>query len=285
VERLEAHRAFFAELITANGRVPKSDGRLRAAFAAVPREQFVGPGPWKIFAGGGYIETPSDDPALLYQDVVIALTPERKINNGQPVLHAFCLAALNVKEGETVVHVGAGTGYYSALLAKLAGPSGSVAAFEVEKDLAQQAARNLADFSNVAVHQRSGATGPMPECDAIYVNAGATAPLDAWLDAMRPNGRLLFPLTPADGPGGMPGAGAMLLITRLPNGDYAARFVCGAMFIPCMGARDEETAAKLGAAFARGDSGSVQSLQRKTTPDETCWCAGNGWWLSTAEAS
>jgi protein-L-isoaspartate(D-aspartate) O-methyltransferase len=201
------------------------------------------------------------------------------------VLHAFCLAALNVKEGETVVHVGAGTGYYSALLAKLAGPSGSVAAFEVEKDLAQQAARNLADFSNVAVHQRSGATGPMPECDAIYVNAGATAPLDAWLDAMRPNGRLLFPLTPADGPGGMPGAGAMLLITRLPNGDYAARFVCGAMFIPCMGARDEETAAKLGAAFARGDSGSVQSLQRKTTPDETCWCAGNGWWLSTAEAS
>jgi protein-L-isoaspartate(D-aspartate) O-methyltransferase len=135
------------------------------------------------------------------------------------------------------------------------------------------------------VYQRSGAEGPLPECDAIYVNAGATAPLDIWLDALRPNGRLLFPLTPADGPGGMPGAGAMLLITRLPNGNYAARFVCAAMFIPCMGARDEETAARLTAAFARGDSANVRSLQRKTPPDETVWCAGQGWWLSTAAAS
>ena len=115
MDRLEAHRAFFAELITANARVPKSDGRLRAAFAAVPREQSVGPGLWRIFAGGEYIEAPSDDPALLYQHVVIALAPERKINNGQPVLHAFCLAALNLKGGEAVVHVLANRDYVIVL--------------------------------------------------------------------------------------------------------------------------------------------------------------------------
>lgn len=139
----------------------KKDGRLTTAFASTARERFVGPGPWKVFTLGGYIETPSADPAFLYQDVVVGLAPERKINNGQPTLHAFCLAALNVKEGETVIHIGAGTGYYSALLAKLTGPTGSVAAYEIEQDLAKDAARNLADFSNVAACHRSGSEGSL----------------------------------------------------------------------------------------------------------------------------
>lgn len=281
MERLEAHRSFFADLITASAGVPK-DGRLRTAFAAIPREGFVGPGPWKVFTLAGYIETPSADTAFLYQDVAIGLAPERKINNGQPVLHAFCLAALNVKDGETVIHIGAGAGYYTALLSRLAGATGSVVAYEIEPDLAERAARNLADFSNVTVHRRSGSEGLLPDCDAIYINAGATAPLDIWLDALRPNARLLFPLTPSDGPGGMPGAGGMILVTRTSNGRFDARFLCPVMIIPCAGARDEETASKLSEAFKRGDSRNVRSLRRNSQPDDTCWCAGHGWWLSNA---
>jgi protein-L-isoaspartate(D-aspartate) O-methyltransferase len=280
VERLEAHRNFFANLITASAGVPKSDGRLAAAFASTPREQFVGPGPWKIFVGSGYIETPSDDPAFLYQDVTVGIAPERRINNGQPVLHAICLAALGVKVGEAVVHIGAGTGYYSAVLTKLAGPNGSVIAYEIEPDLAETAKRNLRQLPNVTVHHQSGSEGPFPECDAIYVNAGATAPLDIWLDALRLNGRLLFPLT-SDGPGGTPGAGGMLLVTRTAMDRFDARFVCAAMFIPCVGARDESTALKLAEAFKRGDLRNVRSLRRNTRSDDTCWFAGNGWWLST----
>jgi protein-L-isoaspartate(D-aspartate) O-methyltransferase len=281
MERLEAHRIFFANLIAASAGVPKGDVRLVAAFAGTPREKFAGPGPWKIFTAAGYIETPTDEPAFLYQDVVVAIAPERKINNGQPVLHALCLAALKVKEGESIVHIGAGTGYYTAVLARLTGASGTVTAFEIEKDLAQQAAYNLGDLPQVRVEQRSGAEGPLPECDAIYVNAGATAPPSIWLDALRPNGRLLFPLTPSDGPGGMPGAGGILLVTRAEADRFEARFLCPAMFIPCIGARDEEMAAKLSVAFKRGDFRNVKSLRRTTAPDETCWCAGNGLWLST----
>ncbi len=281
MDRLEAHRSFYANLITAGAGL-KNHGPLTTAFASIPRERFVGPGPWRVFTLGGYIETPSADPAFLYQDVVVGLVPERKINNGQPVLHAFCLAALNVKEGEKVIHIGAGTGYYTALLAKLTGPTGSVAAYEIEQDLARDAARNLADFSNVAAYHRSGSEGPLPDCDAIYVSAGATAPLDIWLDALRPNGRLLLPLTPTDGPGGMPGAGGMFLITRTSNERFDARFVCPVMIIPCAGARDDETASKLSEAFKRGDSRNVRSLRRNAPPDETCWCSGNGWWLSTS---
>jgi protein-L-isoaspartate(D-aspartate) O-methyltransferase len=285
MERLDAQRSFFANLVTASAGIPKNDGRVAAAFASTAREHFVGPGPWKVFAAGRYIETPSDDPALLYQDITVALAAERRINNGQPVLHAVCLAALNLREGETVIHIGAGTGYYTALLSKLASSTGAVIAYEIEQDLAQRAARNLADFPNVTVYHRSGADGPLPDCDAIYVNAGATAPLDIWLDAMRPKGRLLFPLTPGDGPGGMPGAGAMLLLTRASRDCFHARFVCPAMFIPCVGARDDETASKLSEAFRRGDSRNVRSLRRKAPPDETSWCAGNGWWLSTFQVT
>jgi protein-L-isoaspartate(D-aspartate) O-methyltransferase len=281
MDRLESHRSFFANLVATSAGVP-NDGRIAAAFGSTPRESFLGPGPWKIFAGGRLVETPSDDPAFLYQDIVVAIAPERGINNGQPVLHAISLRALDLAEGETALHIGAGTGYYTALLAKLVGPAGTVVAYEIEPDLAESAARNLEAFPNVTVHTRSGAQAPLPPCDAIYVNAGAAAPLDVWLDALRPGGRLLFPLTPGDDRGGMPGVGGMLLVTRSPTGRFDARFVCSAMFIPCVGAQDEETGAKLSAAFRRGDLGRVRTLRRNAAPDETCWCSGKGWWLSTA---
>ncbi len=274
MDRVQAHRFFYAELVTASVGVGK--GAVREAFAATRREQFVGPGPWRVTTGLGYIETPSDDPAFLYQDILIALTEGGSINNGQPSLHALCLSALDVHAGETVVHVGAGTGYYTALLARLAGPEGKVSAYEVDRPLAERACANLADYRNVSVHARSGSIGPLPACDILYVNAGATAPLDVWLDALRLNGRLLFPLTPEEG------FGAMVLITRLEGHQFRARSVSRCMFIPCVGARDEETAQKLSLAFKNKLPEEVRSLRRNVAPDETCWVGGKGWWLSTA---
>ena len=284
MERIEAHRKIYADLITSKAGAP--DGRLTAAFAATPRERFLGPGPWRVFIGGGYVATPTDDPAFLYQDLVVAISEAQQINNGQPVLHAVCLATLNPQPGNTVVHVGAGTGYYTALLARLAAPDGKIFAYEIDPALAGQAKANLADLPNVTVCAQSGSDGQLPDCDLLYVNAGATAPLNSWLDALRPNGKLLFPLTP-DGPGGTPGLGGMLLVTRKPQDNnqeekFDARFIMPVMFIPCIGARDDETAGKLAAAFQRGDMKNVRSLRRNSPPDETCWCTGNGWWLSTA---
>lgn len=283
MERLQAHRTFFANLITAS--VGQPGGRLTAAFASTPRERFIGPGPWKVLSAAGYIETPSDDPAFLYQNVAVALLPEKRINNGEPMLHAACLASLDITEGETITHVGAGSGYYTALLARLTGPTGQVFAYEIEHELVQRATINLADLPNVTVHARSGSERPLSSCDVIYVSAGATAPLDVWLDSLRAGGRLIFPLTPADGPGGMPGAGGMLLVTKVSPQRFDARFVCPVLFIPCVGARDDETAKKLSEAFKRGDLRSVRSLRRDSSPDKSCWCCGNGWWLSTVSAS
>ena len=40
------------------------DPRVIEAFAAVPRERFVGPGPWLFLGRDGYIQSASADPAL-----------------------------------------------------------------------------------------------------------------------------------------------------------------------------------------------------------------------------
>ena len=282
MELLDAHRKFFAELMTAIAGVPHSP--LTSAFASTPRERYLGPGPWKVYDGHGYTQTPTADPTLLYQDIVVAIEEERGINNGQPSLHTRCLAALDVREGESVVHIGAGSGYYTAILATLTSAAGKVFAYEIEEKLAQRAASDLAHMAHVTVVPRSGAEGAIPKSDAIYVTAGATAPLDLWLDALHPSGRLLFPLTPG-GSGGKLGLGNMLLVKRIAEESFDARFVCPAMFIPCIGGRDEATGKKLAEAFRSGRTHKVRSLRRKTPPDETCWCSGSGWWLSAAEGA
>lgn len=267
-------RSYYARLVT--GKAGAKDPRLIAAFGAVERERFVGPGPWKVMAhASGYIDTPTDDVAFLYQDVVVALVADRQINNGEPHLHARCLAALDVQSGEAAVHVGSGTGYYTAILAELVGPAGSVVAYELDPGLARRAEANLANWPQVVVRDRSGTDGELPACDIIYVSAGATRPLDAWLDALRPCGRLLFPLTPNRGLGGL------LLVTRKAAGSFDARFVQPAAFIACDGARDQQEAERLSDAFARGTMHEVKSLHRGTAPDSSAWFAGRGWWLST----
>jgi hypothetical protein len=55
MDRLESHRSFFTNLITAG--LPKNKARLQSAFAATNRERFLGPGPWKVFVvPSGYID-------------------------------------------------------------------------------------------------------------------------------------------------------------------------------------------------------------------------------------
>jgi len=274
---LQTYRDFFANFVVKSA--GSSSLPLIAAFAAVPREHFLGSGPWSVFVGSGYIPTISDDPRLLYQDILIGLATDRGINNGQPTLHARCLNACAPAVGESVLHVGAGTGYYTAVLAALVGPTGRVVAYEVEPDLAARAEANLKAYANVSVVCASASDATLPKSDVIYVNAGATHPPAAWLDALKPSGRLLFPLTPNEG------FGCMLLVTRRAAASHAATVVIRAAFIPCIGARDDEASKSLTAALETQSLKSVKSLRLSTPPDSTAWCAGAGWWLSTAEVA
>jgi protein-L-isoaspartate(D-aspartate) O-methyltransferase len=273
----EKYRSFYAKLICAEAKL--DDPRIEEAFRSVRREPFAGPGPWWLNLGAHpYVRTPDDDAAFLYQDVLVALDRERGINIGMPSAHAYWLGASMVKEAETVVQIGAGSGYYTAILAHLVGAVGRVYAYEIEEELSARARENLRDERQVEVRAQSGVTADLPMADLIYVCAGASQPSWTWLNALRPNGRLLFPLAPHGVLGGM------LLIKRPNQGStWPARFVGRAAFIGCVGLQDEEAGLRLSEAFTKPWQ-NVRSLRLDGSPDESCWFAGDRWWLSTADA-
>src|SRR4051812_44998383 len=100
-------RRWFAEEVTYTAGVT-SDAILRA-FATVPREHFLGPGPWRIKAlGKPYHSTPSEDPRHIYHNVLVAIDESRGLNNGLPSWLAGAMDAARFREGERVVHIGAG---------------------------------------------------------------------------------------------------------------------------------------------------------------------------------
>jgi len=270
-------REFFARYATAQGRA--RDPKIEKAFATVRREPFAGPGPWSInIPGIGYIKTPNDDLAFIYQDTLIALDAARGINIGQPSGHARWLDALGLQEGEAVLQVGVGTGYYTSILAHLVGVAGQVHAFEIDEPLAAQAKENLKPLPQASVQARSGIADGLPKVDAIYVCASITQPSWTWLDALRPNGRLVFPLH------GVGAFGGMLMIRRPERGlVWPAHFISPAGFMPCTAPQNDEAGRRLTAAFAGGDAKTVRSFRVDGPIDDTCWFAGDGWWLSTAD--
>jgi len=277
---LAASRDFYARIVAAAAG-PLRD-RLKDAFATVRRERFLGRGPWlaRSIYEATYVQTPTDNPVHLYQNLLFALRGEQGINNGEPCLHGQLLGALNPREDSSALHIGCGTGYYTAILAQLVGPAGKVIGYEVDAELASRASENLAPWPNVEVRCASGVTDRLPRCDAIYVNAGATHPVAAWLDALNEDGRLVFPLSGT----AASRAGVSLLITRRKHG-FAASVVDFCLFIPCQGAFDQDEASRVTAAFRSGALWSTRSLVRDSQPDETAVLVGNGWWLSSRPVS
>src|SRR5271154_2240257 len=124
--KLDDYRRFYAEEIQFAADL--DSGPLVEAFARVPRETFLGPGPWQIaclpLVPGGTKYRTIDDPRHLYHNVLIALDPGRGLNNGQPGALARWIDALDLKTGDRVFHVGCGVGYYTAIMAEVVGPGG-----------------------------------------------------------------------------------------------------------------------------------------------------------------
>ena len=105
--------------------------RVVEAFGRVPREAFL----------------PGVEPAAAYADdaVVTRTGPDGlpTSSSSQPSLMAAMLARLDVRPGDRVLEIGAGTGFNAALLADLAGPEGRVTAVDIQPEVAEAAAANL----------------------------------------------------------------------------------------------------------------------------------------------
>jgi protein-L-isoaspartate(D-aspartate) O-methyltransferase len=264
----EARSSYALEIMRLAG---VGDPRIKDAFARVVREAFLPPAPWTVISMGTAMVTRSL--ADIYGNVLVAIDRKRGINNGEPALHAAWIDAISPQPGETVIHVGAGTGYYTAILSLLVEPGGQVEAFEVEADLAAQAQQNLHSFSNATLHAASALGRVLPNADIVYVNAGVPAPDVEWLRALKPDGRLIFPWQPHKG------WGPAVLVTRR-SGGYSARPLMNVGFISCSGAAETSSLRNLP---REAELATIRSIWIRSSraPDASAVAVYNDVWFSS----
>jgi protein-L-isoaspartate(D-aspartate) O-methyltransferase len=283
---LDEVRQFYAEELRVAG--PLRSRAVAEAFARVPRENFLGAGPWQVgavdFTGGSaWLATDDADPRHVYHNVTIALDPSRLLSNGQPGFIGSWIDKLEIQPGERVFHLGCATGYFTAILAEVTGPSGAVVACDVDADLAARAKENLSGYSNVTVQAANGVEFDPGPCDAMLINAGVTIPLPGWLDRLAEGGRMALALTIQMGPPNV-GKGMVAKITRR-DGNFAARIFTYAMIYSCEGGRDPDLEPALGKALGNGALMKLASVRREPhEPDESCIVHGVGVCLSATAA-
>jgi protein-L-isoaspartate(D-aspartate) O-methyltransferase len=272
---LDENRRFYADEIRLASNLHSTV--LVNAFAAVHREDYMGPPPWQVFSADqaaltalGLASTPitTSEPADLYHNVLVSLVPERNLNNGHPSTLAHWINALDLQPGDRVYHAGCGVGYYTAILAEVVGPQGSVIAIDVDPDLSARARHNLSGYAHVTVETGDGAAFDPGICDAMLINAGVTHPAPGWLARLKENGRLVLPFTGKTASNS--GSGIMAKLTRTGHG-IAAAIVSYVAIFSFTSLRDPELEPLLSNALMKRDLFKLQSLRLdEHAPSDTC---------------
>ncbi|MFJ2247476.1 methyltransferase, FxLD system [Streptomyces sp. NPDC094461] len=160
--------------------------RVEEAMRTVPRHVFVPNAPLEKAYGNAPVNTKTDE-----SGVSISCA-------SQPDIVGMMLEQLEVEPGQTVMELGAGTGFNAGLLGYLVGEKGHVTTIDVDEDIVDGARSGLAaaDIHNVEVILGDGAVGHAPNApyDRIEATVGAHGVPHAWLDQLAPGGRLLTPL-------------------------------------------------------------------------------------------
>lgn len=248
------------------------------AFDAVPREDFLPPGPWTVEGiDGSCFQSPDADPSHVLHavGVVLSRAGEMPLHCANPAAVARSLAATSIAPGDRVLHIGAGLGYYSAVIAELTGPSGQVIAAEIDPNLAAQARRNLAPWAWVSVVGDALALPPQ-SYDVIFSSAGMASIPPLWLELLPAGARMTLPLT------GGNGAGFSFSFRRKGGGGpISAKMESLVRFYPCLGLRKPADVAALDLALGGGQAPFVSRLRLDFHErDQACWLHGDGWCLS-----
>jgi protein-L-isoaspartate(D-aspartate) O-methyltransferase len=154
-----------------------SDPHVLNAFRSVPRHEFVR----------------ADMLTYAYSDNALPIGLEQTIS--QPYIVAYMLEQLALTGTETVLEVGTGSGYQTALLSLLAR---EVISIERHQPLAEQAALSLDKFGydNVVIHVGDGSQGlrDMAPFDAIIVSAAAPSVPSMLMTQLADHGRMILPV-------------------------------------------------------------------------------------------
>jgi protein-L-isoaspartate(D-aspartate) O-methyltransferase len=182
------------------------------AFRAVPREAFI-----------------SDEYAhLAYGDHPLPIEAGQTIS--QPYIVALMIEAAVIKAGDTVLEIGAGSGYAAAVISRIAG---KVIGIERQHDLVEVARERLArlGYANVEIVEGDGSKGcaEYAPFDAILAAASGSHVPKPLLEQLATGGRLVMPL-------GEPGGTQKLVrVTKAGDGSLQESDLGFVRFVPLIG--------------------------------------------------
>jgi protein-L-isoaspartate(D-aspartate) O-methyltransferase len=145
----------------------------------------------------------------------------------QPYTVAFMLDLLDVKKGERILEIGAGSGWQTALLCCLAGPDGRVVSIERIPELRRQAESNLAKYPRYqrtsTLVQGDGSRGfsAAAPFDKIIAAAAGQAIPKAWKEQLKVSGRIVAPVLDS-----------VLAVEKISEDEYQVTEYPGFAFVP-----------------------------------------------------
>ena len=174
----EIKRAELVKRLILEGRIYSKV--VEQAFLETPREIFV-PDSIKKYA---YLDTPLE------------------IGNGQtisaPHIVAIMVEGLDIKKGQKILEIGAGSGYHAAIVSKLIGKEGHIYTIERHSSLAENAKKNILDaqITNITIETGDGSQGLLKYApfDRIYVTCAAPGIPSPLLEQLKNNGKLMIPV-------------------------------------------------------------------------------------------
>jgi protein-L-isoaspartate(D-aspartate) O-methyltransferase len=189
--------------------------RIARAMLAVKRELFV----TKDYASDAYADIPLPIPG--------------GATISQPYVYASTLEAADLKEGENVLEIGAGSGYGAALMSELVGRSGRVFTIEISPKVSGFAKVNLkkAGYNNVKLITSDGSMGYEKESpyDAIIVTAACPEIPPPLIEQLKVGGRIVAPV------GGLSEGQELMLLKKKVDGSIETRRLGGVVFLPLTG--------------------------------------------------
>jgi len=184
------------------------------AMRAVPRELFV----------------PNKLAQFAYEDSPLSIAAGQTIS--QPYIVAFMIEALDLRGGEKVLEIGAGSGYAAAVLAEIAG---DVYTIEYIEELAKSAASILAElgYDNVQVLHGDGTLGWEEHApyDGIVVTAGGPEVPESLQQQLKIGGRMIIPI------GESRNFQELIRVTRVSETRFKSEDLASVRFVPLVGAQ------------------------------------------------